>query len=73
MFDPPAEVAYAAVPMSVVGCSEHRRLAYEAAVKSIVLLKNRNNFLPIGEKAQKILVVGPTAASIEVLLATIMA
>lgn len=68
MFDPSAEVPYAAIPMSVVGCAEHRRLAYEAAVKSIVLLKNQNNILPISEQAQRLLVVGPTAANIEVLL-----
>ncbi len=68
MFDPPAEVPYASIPMSVVGCAEHRQLAYEAAAKSIVLLKNRNNILPIGEKVRKILVVGPTASSVEVLL-----
>ena len=68
MFDPPADVPYAAIPMSVVGSPEHRQLAYETAVKSIVLLKNKGNVLPISEDAQKILVVGPTAASIEVLL-----
>jgi beta-glucosidase len=68
MFDPPADVPYAAIPMSVVGSPEHRQLAYETAVKSIVLLKNKNNILPISEQARKILVVGPTAANIEVLL-----
>jgi len=68
MFDPPDDVPYAAIPMSVVGSPEHRQLAYEAAVKSIVLLKNKNNILPISEQARKILVVGPTAASIEVVL-----
>jgi beta-glucosidase len=68
MFDPPADVPYTAIPMSVVGSPEHRQLAYEAAVKSIVLLKNKGNVLPISEQARKILVVGPTAANIEVLL-----
>jgi beta-glucosidase len=68
MFDPPDDVPYAAIPMSVVGSPEHRQLAYEAAVKSIVLLKNKNNILPISEQARKILVVGPTAASIEVVI-----
>ncbi|MBN2469824.1 MAG: glycoside hydrolase family 3 C-terminal domain-containing protein [Anaerolineae bacterium] len=68
MFDPPADVPYAAIPMSVVGSPEHRQLAYEAAVKSIVLLKNKGNILPISEQVRKILVVGPTAANINVLL-----
>jgi hypothetical protein len=31
MFDPPSEVPYASIPMSVVGCEAHRQLAYEAA------------------------------------------
>ncbi len=68
MFDPPADVPYTAIPLSVVGSPEHRQLAYEAAVKSIVLLKNKGNILPIREQVRKILVVGPTAANIEVLL-----
>jgi beta-glucosidase len=68
MFDPPTDVPYAAIPLSVVGSPEHRQLAYEAAVKSIVLLKNKGDFLPIDEQVQRILVVGPNAASIDVLL-----
>jgi beta-glucosidase len=68
MFDPPAEVPYAAIPTSIIGCPEHRRLAYEAAVKSIVLLKNKDNILPIREQTQRIMLVGPNATSIDVLL-----
>ncbi len=58
MFDPPEAVPYASIPVSVIGSDEHRQLAYEAAVKSIVLLKNKNNILPIRENAQKIMLVG---------------
>ena len=68
MFDPPADVPYAAIPLSVVNSDEHRQLAYEAAVKSIVLLKNKGNILPIREQARKIMLVGPNAASVDVLL-----
>jgi beta-glucosidase len=68
MFDPPADVPYTAIPLSVVNSTEHRQLAYETAVKSIVLLKNNNNILPIGDQARNILLVGPNAASIDVLL-----
>jgi beta-glucosidase len=68
MFDPPEVVPYAAIPVSVIGCTEHRQLAYEAAVKSIVLLKNKNDILPIREEDQRIMLVGPNATSIEVLL-----
>ncbi len=68
MFDPPAEVPYAAIPVTLVGSPEHRQLAYEAAVKSIVLLKNKGNILPIRAETRKIMLVGPNAASIDVLL-----
>ncbi len=68
MFDPPADVPYAAIPLSVVNSPAHRQLAYEAAVKSIVLLKNKDNILPINKKTRKVMLVGPNAASIDVLL-----
>jgi beta-glucosidase len=68
MFDPAEQVPYASIPLSVVACEEHRRLAYEAAVKSTVLLKNADGILPIGKTVRSILVVGPNATSSEVLL-----
>ncbi|HVO42168.1 MAG TPA: glycoside hydrolase family 3 N-terminal domain-containing protein [Aggregatilineales bacterium] len=68
MFDPPAEVPYAAIPMSVVNSPEHRQLAHEAAVKSVVLLKNHDNILPIRDDVKRILIVGPTAVDLQVLL-----
>jgi beta-glucosidase len=68
MFDPPSEVPYASIPMSVVGCEAHRQLAYEAAVKSVVLLKNQDNILPIRDVAPNIFVTGPCAANVDVLL-----
>jgi beta-glucosidase len=68
MFDPPEMVAYASMPMTVVGSEEHRRLALEAAVKSIVLLKNKDNILPIKPAIRSIFVTGPAAASLDALL-----
>jgi beta-glucosidase len=68
MFDPAERVPYAATPMSVVGSEAHRRLAYEAALKSIVLLKNRNNLLPLGPEVRTMRLLGPTAADVDVLL-----
>jgi beta-glucosidase len=68
LFDPTERVPYAATSMSVVGCETHRQLAYETAVKSVVLLKNKNNILPIQETNRNILVVGPTAGMVNVLL-----
>jgi beta-glucosidase len=44
------------------GSPEHRALAEEAARKSIVLLKNQNNTLPISEEIKRIALIGPDAA-----------
>lgn len=46
---------------------ENRKLAYEAAVQSIVLLKN-NGILPLKEDVKKIALVGPNAATTQGLL-----
>lgn len=68
MFDPQEQVPYAATPMSVVGSKKHRDLAYRAALQSAVLLKNKNNVLPIGPQVKSIFVTGPGAATLDVLL-----
>jgi beta-glucosidase len=68
MFDPPEQVPFASTPLSVVGCEAHRQLARQVAVTSVVLLKNKDNFLPIRDTVRSICVVGPAAASTEVLL-----
>ncbi|MCU0488862.1 MAG: glycoside hydrolase family 3 C-terminal domain-containing protein [Anaerolineales bacterium] len=68
MFDPPEQVPYASIPLSVVNCLEHRQLAYQAALESIVLLKNQAGILPIQESVRRIAVVGPAAADQNVLL-----
>ena len=68
MFDPVEDVPFASIEMEVVACDAHRQLAYRAATESVVLLKNKNNILPIKPSAKKIFVTGPTAASLEALL-----
>lgn len=68
MFDPQEMVPFASTPMSVVGCAEHAQLSYEAALKSVVLLKNKNHVLPVSSKVRSMMVAGPTATSLEVLL-----
>ncbi len=68
LFDPPSAVPFAATPLSVAGCDAHRVLAYEAAVKSVVLLKNRSGILPIRPDVRSLYLVGPTASNIEALL-----
>ena len=68
MFDPEESVPFASIGLEVVACDEHRQLAYQAAVESVVLLKNKNNILPIKPSTRRILVTGPTATSLEALL-----
>jgi len=68
MFDPPEEVPFTTISMDVVACPEHRQLAYQAATQSVVLLKNKNNILPIKPTTRDIFVTGPSATSLEVLL-----
>ncbi|NLF51264.1 MAG: glycoside hydrolase family 3 protein [Leptolinea sp.] len=68
MFDPPEMVPYSNIPMSVVGCEKHRKLAYEAALRSMVLLKNRNNILPLKESVRDLYIVGPNATNLDCLL-----
>jgi beta-glucosidase len=69
MFDPPAEDPYAALGKELINCEKHRNLALEAAQKSVVLLRNEKNLLPLDDSAKKILLVGPAAANIHTLLA----
>jgi len=48
----------------VVGCDDHQKIALEASRKSIVLLKNENNILPLSKNIKSVLVVGPNADAI---------
>jgi beta-glucosidase len=68
MFDPPELVPYARIPYSVVDSEPNGFLALEAARKSIVLLKNEKNILPLRKNLGTIAVIGPNAADVEVLL-----
>ncbi len=68
MFDPPEDVPFTSIPTDVIACPEHRQLAYQTATESVVLLKNKNNILPIKPETKKIFLTGPSATSLEVLL-----
>jgi beta-glucosidase len=68
MFDPPEMVRWARIPYSVNDSAEHQRLALEVARKSIVLLKNEGDVLPLNRDTKTIAVIGPNADSVEVLL-----
>jgi beta-glucosidase len=61
MFDPPERVPFSKIAYSEVDSEAHRKLALEAARKSIVLLKNQNNALPIKATVRNIAVIGPSA------------
>lgn len=61
MFDPPEKVKYAQIPYSVVDSKEHKVLALDAARKSIVLLKNKDNILPLKKDLGTLAVIGPNA------------
>ena len=67
MFDPPSMVPYHP------GASEndsapHRELALTAARESMVLLKNSDGILPLGNRFKTIAVIGPNADSVDPLL-----
>jgi beta-glucosidase len=62
MFDDPEQVPYSKIPINIVACDEHRQLALQMARKSIVLLKNENNTLPLNkDRIKSIAVIGPNA------------
>ncbi len=61
-FDPPEMVPYTKISPEVIDSPEHRRLALRTAQESIVLLSNRDNFLPLDKsKIKTIAVIGPFA------------
>jgi beta-glucosidase len=68
MFDPTEDVPFTSISMDVVACDAHRQLAYRAAAESVVLLKNKDNILPIKPSTRKIFITGPNATSMEALL-----
>ncbi len=61
-FDPPELVPYSRIPPSVIDSPQHRDLALRTARESIVLLTNKNGFLPLDRsKIKSIAVIGPHA------------
>jgi beta-glucosidase len=72
MFDPPELVAYQRIPKSMVGAKAHQALALQAALESMVLLKNDaaakgygfGKLLPLDlKRIDSIAVLGPNANS----------
>ncbi|MDE3168261.1 MAG: glycoside hydrolase family 3 C-terminal domain-containing protein, partial [Acidobacteriota bacterium] len=67
LFDPPSMVKYAQMPYSVNDSPAHRLLALETARKSIVLLKNERQTLPLSKALKTIAVIGPNADDVSVM------
>ncbi len=64
MFDSDCE--YDSISYDVVECEKHKALNLKAAEESIVLLKNKDNILPL-KKGLKIAVIGPNSDEKDVL------
>lgn len=59
--DDDAIVPWTKIPASVLNNKEHQQLALEMAQKTMTLLQNKNNVLPLNKTAGKIAVIGPNA------------
>src|SRR5205085_37678 len=68
MFDPPERVPWSKLSIADNDTPAHRQLALEAAHKSMVLLKNDRNTLPLKSSVKTIAVIGLNADSLPVLL-----
>jgi len=67
LLDPPQLNLWNRIPERVINCDAHKQMAREAAANSIVLLKN-NGVLPLRKDLHRIIVTGPLAADVNVLL-----
>ena len=66
LFENPYRGADEALEKKVIMCKKHRDISRELATKSIVLLKNKNDILPL-QRNQKIAMIGPFAKSQDIL------
>ncbi|MGA2098272.1 MAG: glycoside hydrolase family 3 C-terminal domain-containing protein [Candidatus Acidiferrum sp.] len=68
LFDPPSSVPYSKITSAENDTEAHRQLALRMARESIVLLKNKNNLLPLKHVPATIAVIGPDADSLDALV-----
>lgn len=68
MFDPIDDNPFNKVGEEVICSDKHANIALEAARKSMVLLTNKNNVLPLSPNINNLYVTGPQANNSEVLL-----
>ena len=69
LFDPKGTVPFDTIKPDVIRSPQHIALTREAATKSIVLLKNKDNTLPIKKDINSLYVTGPIATHMQALLA----
>jgi beta-glucosidase len=67
LFDPDSLVEYAQIPYNANNTEENRDMALKTAQKSIVLLKNGNQTLPLKKNLKTIAVIGPNASNAKVM------
>ncbi|WP_084006029.1 glycoside hydrolase family 3 C-terminal domain-containing protein [Flammeovirga sp. MY04] len=68
MFDGDKKHIYSEMSPEMIHSDEHVALAREVAQKSIVLLKNKDNILPLSEDIKVPYVTGPFANSVDMLM-----
>jgi len=61
MFDPQDQVPFAQIPPEANNTPANQALALEVARQSLVLLKNKDGFLPLSKDLKSIAVIGPNA------------
>ena len=67
LFDPPSSVPYSRLTAADNDTEAHRQLSLRMARESLVLLKNKNSFLPLRHPPSSIAVIGPDADSLDAL------
>ena len=68
MFDKKGTVPFDTLGINEINSEKHIQIAKEVASKSIVLLKNKNNVLPLSKNIRSLFLTGPNTANIDVLL-----
>lgn len=68
MFDSASKVKWANTPYAVLDQASHKTLAREVARKSMVLLKNAGNMLPLRKDIRTLAVIGPNSNETSMLL-----
>lgn len=69
LFDPDSHHPYMSIDRRVLECPAHQQQAYEMACKSMVLLENKKNILPLNpKKLKRIAMIGPNANDEQTLL-----